>query len=114
MTEATFRALALGLPHATEGAHMGHADFRVGGKIFATLGYPRRGWAMVKLTPEHQELFVRTQPAAFAPVKGAWGLAGATTVRLAAARKGAVQEALLLAWSERAPKQPRNTCGGDS
>jgi hypothetical protein len=104
MTERTFRALALGLPHATEAAHMGHPDFRVGGKIFATLGHPRRGWAMVKLTPEHQGLFVRTQPAAFAPVKGAWGLAGATTVRLAAARKGAVQEALMIAWGNRAPK----------
>ena len=105
MTERTFRALALGLPHATEGAHMGHPDFRVGGKIFATLGHPRRGWAMVKLSREHQELFVRMQPAAFAPVNGAWGRAGATTVRLAEARKGAVQEALLLAWRGRAPKR---------
>jgi hypothetical protein len=104
MTGRSFRALALALPHATEGAHMGHPDFRVGGKIFATLGHPRRGWAMVKLSREHQELFIRSQTAAFAPVKGAWGLAGATAVRLASARKGAVQEALLLAWRHRAPK----------
>jgi hypothetical protein len=105
MTEREFRIIALSLPHATEAAHMGHPDFRVGGKVFATLGYPRPGWAMVKLTPEQQELFIRTQAAAFAPVKGAWGLAGGTTVRLAAARKGAVREALLLAWRNRAPKR---------
>jgi hypothetical protein len=113
MTEATFRALALALPHATEAAHMGHPDFRVGGKIFATLRHPGRGWAMIKLTPEHQGLFVRTQPAAFAPVKGGWGLAGATMVRLAAARKGAVEEALMIAWRNRAPKRLRETPGGD-
>jgi hypothetical protein len=114
MTEGTFRALALALPHATEGAHMGHPDFRVGGKIFATLGYPGRGWAMVRLSREHQELFVRTRPAAFAPAKGAWGLAGATMVRLAAARKGAVEEALTIAWRERAPTRLRDAAGGDS
>jgi hypothetical protein len=113
VTAGTFRALALGLPHATEGAHMGHPDFRVGGKIFATLGYPGRGWAMIALTPEHQGLFVRTQPATFAPVKGAWGLAGATLVRLAAARKGAVVEALTIAWRFRAPKRLRDLAGGD-
>ena len=105
MTDREFRRIALSLPQATEAAHMGHPDFRVGGKIFATLGYPRRGWAMVKLTPEQQELFVRTQAATFAPAKGAWGLAGSTTVRLASAGKGAVREALLIAWRNRAPKR---------
>ena len=69
---------------------MGHPDFRVAGRIFATLGYPESGWAMVKLTPEQQELFVKSQPAAFAPVKGGWGRGGATNVRLRAAKKGAV------------------------
>ena len=57
MTPAQFRALALGLPGASEGAHMGHSDFRVGGKIFASLGYPDAEWAMVKLTPEMQEMY---------------------------------------------------------
>src|SRR5947199_3289957 len=67
MTAREFRSLALSLPRASEAAHMGHPDFRVAGRIFATLGYPRSGWGMVKLTPEQQELFVRAQPAVFAP-----------------------------------------------
>jgi hypothetical protein len=105
MTSDEFRSFALSLPDASEAAHMGHPDFRVAGRIFATLGYPRSGWGMIKLTPEQQELFVRGQPAAFAPVKGAWGRAGATNVRLRAARKGAVREALMIAWRNRAPKR---------
>jgi len=84
---------------------MSHPDFRVAGRIFATLGYPRRGWGMVKLTPEQQEFFVRAQPGAFVPVNGAWGRAGATNVRLPAAKKGAVREALMIAWRNRAPKR---------
>jgi hypothetical protein len=70
MTAREFRSIALRLPQASEAAHMGHPDFRVAGRIFATLGYPRSGWAMVKLTPEQQQLFVRVQPAVFPPVKG--------------------------------------------
>jgi len=105
MTAAEFRRIALSLPQAAEASHMGHPDFRVAGRIFATLGYPRSGWGMVKLTPEQQELFVRGQPAAFAPVKGGWGRGGATNVRLRAARKGAVREALITAWRNRAPKR---------
>src|SRR6266853_2089980 len=81
MTAAEFRRIALSLPQASEAAHMGHPDFRVAGRIFATLGHPRTGWGMVKLTPEQQELFVRAQSAAFAPVKGGWGRGGATNVR---------------------------------
>jgi len=64
-------------------------EFRAIALIFATLGYPRSGWGMVKLTPEQQELFVRTEPATFAPVKGAW-VARATSVRWRTARKAAV------------------------
>src|SRR5256886_1794150 len=105
MTAAEFRRIALSLPQASQAAHMGHPDFRVAGRIFATLGYPRNGWGMVKLTPEQQELFVRAQPAVFAPVKGGWGRGGATNVRLRAARKGAVREALITAWRNRAPKR---------
>ena len=84
---------------------MGHPDFRVAGKVFATLGYPAAGWGMVKLSPEQQELFVRTEPAAFVPVKGAWGLQGCTNVKLRPATKAAVREALHLAWQKAAPKQ---------
>ena len=105
MTANEFRAIALSLPEATEAAHMGHPDFRVGGRIFATLGYPRSSWGMVSLTPEQQELFVRAQPATFAPVKGGWGRSGATNVRLRAAKKAAVREALTIAWRNRAPKR---------
>ena len=105
MTAREFRNLALSLPQASEATHMGHPDFRVAGRIFATLGHPRSGWGMVKLTPEQQELFVRAQPEAFAPVRGTWGRAGATHVRLKAAKKGAVREALIVAWRNRAPKR---------
>ncbi len=98
MTAREFRTIALSLPQASEAAHMGHPDFRVSGRIFATLGYPRSGWGMVKLTPEQQELLVQAEPAAFAPVQGAWGRAGATHVRLRAAKRAAVREALTIAW----------------
>jgi hypothetical protein len=93
MTAPEFRRIAVRLPQVAESAHMGHPDFRVGGRVFATLGYPSRGWAMVKLTPEQQELFVRAQPVAFAPVKGAWGRGGATNVRLPAAKQRSVRAA---------------------
>lgn len=107
MTPREFRDLALALPGASEAAHFGHPDFRVAGRIFATLGYPAPGWAMVQLTPEQQELFVRARPKAFVPVTGAWGRRGATNVRLSTARKPAVREALHLAWSNRAPTGPK-------
>lgn len=83
---------------------MGHPDFRVGGKIFATLGYPDDGWGMVKLTPKQQQVFVEAEPEVFVPAKGAWGLRGATTVLLRAARKGTLQRALVAAWQNTAPK----------
>jgi hypothetical protein len=104
MTASEFRRLALSMPEATEAAHMGHPDFRVGGKIFATLGYPRTRFGVVMLTPEQQELFVRTEPKTFAPVPGGWGKQGSTHVLLRTARKTAVREALNVAWQNRAPK----------
>jgi len=82
MTHDDFRRIALDLPESVESAHMGHPDFRVGGKIFATLGYPDASRGMVKLTPEQQELFARVAPAVFVPAKGAWGRSGSTTVQL--------------------------------
>ena len=84
---------------------MGHPDFRVGKRIFATLGHPRPGWGMVKLTPEQQEWLVRAQPNTFTPVSGAWGRAGCTNVRLRTAGKSAVRDALATAWRNRAPKR---------
>jgi hypothetical protein len=103
MTADDFRELALDLPEATEGAHMGHPDFRVRSKIFATLG-PDEARGMVKLTPEQQAVFVRTEPTVFRPVKGGWGLRGATHVVLEAATEPAVRQALAAAWRNTAPK----------
>lgn len=104
MTQDGFRRLALGLADATEEGHMGHPDFRVRGRIFATLGYPDAGWGMVKLTPEQQRAFVETHPAVFVPAKGAWGVGGATCVRLDGATARALRPALALAWSNIAQK----------
>ena len=73
MTADDFRRIALELPEASQNAHMGHPDFRVGGKIFATLGYPDEHFAVVLLTPDEQAAFVRAAPRLFTPVKGGWG-----------------------------------------
>jgi hypothetical protein len=104
-TAAEFRKLALALPEVVESAHMGHPDFRVGGKIFATLDVPEQGWAMVKLSPEHQEMFIESRPDMFSPAAGAWGRGGSTLVRLKAAHKTALKSALLVAWRGTAPKR---------
>lgn len=104
MTDAGFRRLALNLPQASESAHMGHPDFRVCGKIFATLGYPKPGWGMIKLTPEQQEQFVEAEPDAFQPVTGAWGARGCTNVRLRNVKSDTLRQALLTAWRNTAPK----------
>jgi hypothetical protein len=104
MTAQEFRDLALSLPEATEASHMGHPDFRVRGKIFATLG-PDEAWGMAKLTPEQQTLFVRTEPNVFQPVNGAWGRRGCTYVRLEAATEPSVRQALVAAWRNTAPKR---------
>lgn len=104
MTANDFRRLALSFPKAEERAHMDHPDFRVAGKIFATLGYPDDGWAMVKLTPMEQEMFVKAQPAVFNPCSGAWGRRGCTNVRLKSARKHTLRRALEAAWRLAAPE----------
>jgi len=103
MTADDFRSLALSLPEATEESHMNHPDFRVRGKIFATLG-PDEAWGMVKLTPEQQGLFVRTEPKVFQPIKGGWGRRGCTQVILEAATEPSVRQALVAAWRNTAPK----------
>jgi hypothetical protein len=104
MTASDFRKLALSLPEATEQSHMDHPDFRVGGKIFATLNYPQAGWAMVKLPAGDQQLFTIADPGMFVPITGAWGAKGATNVHLKAATKARVLEALRVAWRATAPK----------
>ncbi|MEK6324759.1 MAG: MmcQ/YjbR family DNA-binding protein [Acidobacteriota bacterium] len=105
MTAEEFRKMALSLPETSEAAHMGHPDFRVGGKIFATLSPPGLGWAMVKLTPEQQESFAQAEPSVFMPFNGAWGREGATKVQLRKAKKSTLRTALVLAWRNRAPKR---------
>jgi hypothetical protein len=103
VTDDGFRQLALALPETLESAHMGHPDFRVAGRIFATL--PANGWGMVKLTPEEQEAFVAIAPKIFVPVKGAWGRRGCTNVCLKTAAKGIARDALAAAWRNTAPKR---------
>jgi hypothetical protein len=105
MTVKQFRSMALSLPEVEESSHMDHPDFRVGGKVFATLGYPDKNWGMVKLTPEEQRIFVTANPNVFAPANGAWGRQGSTLVRLKAADADPVHEAMKLAWLGRAPKK---------
>lgn len=97
MTVDDFRRIALSFPGAVESSHMGTADFRAG-RIFATLGYPDAAFAMVKLTPERQEMLVAAEPAIFQPVKGGWGAKGATLVRLAACDAPTATSALTAAW----------------
>jgi hypothetical protein len=104
MNAADFRRIALSMPEAEESAHMSHPDFRVGGKIFATLGYPDKDHGMVILPPEEQERLVRTYPKVFAPAKGAWGKRGSTAVSLGAVDKTTLKRAIEIAWRQRAPK----------
>jgi len=104
MTADEFRRLALSLPEAVEGSHMGHADFRVAGKVFATLGYPNERYGAAMLTPQDQDLLVKDHPKTFAPAAGAWGASGSTTIVLRGASKRAVGIALEAAWRKRAPK----------
>ncbi|MFZ0733515.1 MAG: MmcQ/YjbR family DNA-binding protein [Candidatus Sulfotelmatobacter sp.] len=105
MTPAAFRKMALSLPETEERAHMDHPDFRVAGKIFATLGYPDQTRGMVKLSPEDQHNFSKDYPDAFIPVKGTWGRRGATSVILKAAEKEVLAKAIRAAWRNTAPKR---------
>jgi hypothetical protein len=104
-TPSDFRQIALSLPETAQRKHMNHPDFRVAGKIFATLAYPNKQFAMVKLTPLQQEDFVQSHPAAFKPVTGAWGRKGCTSVLLARANKRTLREAILAAWRNHAPSE---------
>ncbi|MEJ0091193.1 MAG: MmcQ/YjbR family DNA-binding protein [Limisphaerales bacterium] len=87
MTANEFRKLALDIPQVTELEHVGHPDFRFGGKVFASLGSPDADWGMVKLKPEGQRMFVEKSPGVFKPCTGAWGKRGYTNVHLASATK---------------------------
>jgi hypothetical protein len=99
-----FRRLALLLEGAEEGSHMGAVDFRVGGRIFATLASVKQGYGNLMLSPEQQAAFVEEQPDLFLPVAGGWGRLGATHIRLESATEDALAGALRTAWKLRVEK----------
>jgi hypothetical protein len=111
MTPNQFRRAALALPGTTEGAHGGHPDFRVGAKVFASLGAPDQSFGMVKLTGDQQALLTETAANVFVPVRGAWGEKGYTNVRLAVADAKTVEHALALAHQNCAPKAKTTAVG---
>jgi hypothetical protein len=104
MNANDFRRIALSLDGAEEGSHMGHPDFRVGGRIFATLAAADQGYGNLLLTPEQQAAFVEELPEVFIPIAGGWGKNGATHVRLSAASEDVVTGALRTAWKLRVDK----------
>ena len=113
MNEATmnaddFRRIALSFEGAEEGSHMGHPDFRVKGKIFATLASANQGYGNLMLTPEQQMAFVEELPEVFVPIAGGWGRMGMTHIRLAAASEDVLAGALRAAWKLRLEKNTRS------
>jgi hypothetical protein len=112
VTPAEFRRLALSFPDTVEGSHMGHPDFRVGGKIFATLAYPNPEHGMVKLSPADQAHFVDPETEAFMPCAGAWGRQGSTSVLLKKVSKTVLKDAMQKAWSNTTAKKPGKKARG--
>ena len=105
MTVNDFRQIALSFEGAAESSHMGVADFRVGGRIFATLASQAEGYGNLQLTPEQQAEFVREAPEIFIPIKGGWGRMGMTHIVLAKASKDVLEGALRAAWKLRVEKK---------
>ncbi len=102
-----FRRIALSLPGVEESSHMGQPDFRVGGKIFATLASAKQGYGNLKLTLEQQSAFVEEMPEVFLPISGGWGRMGMTHIRLAAASEDVLAGALRTAWKLRSEKNAK-------
>ncbi len=107
MNAKDFRRIALSLEGAEEGSHFGQADFRVGGRIFATLAHEKQGYGNLMLTPEQQAMFVEELPEVFLPVHGGWGRNGATHVRLAVVNEDVLEGALRTAWKLRLEKNAK-------
>jgi hypothetical protein len=107
MNAADFRRIALSMDGAEEGSHMGAPDFRVGGRIFATLASQKQGYGNLMLTPEQQAAFVEELPKVFVPIAGGWGKMGMTHIRLAAANEDVLSGALHAAWKLRIEKNER-------
>jgi len=112
MTAADFRRIALSLEGAEEGSHFGAADFRVGGRIFATLASVKEGYGNLFITPELQTEFVTGRPDVFLPIHGGWGRMGMTHIRLAAADEGTLTGALHTAWKLRVEKNAKSGSKG--
>jgi hypothetical protein len=108
MTAKDFKRVALSLNGAEEGSHMGAVDFRVGGRIFATLASVKEGYGNLMLTPEVQAEFLRERPDLFLPVHGGWGRMGATHIRLAVADEDSLRGALHSAWKLRVEKNKKS------
>jgi hypothetical protein len=104
MSVSDFRRLALSMPDATEASHFGNPDFRVGGRIFATLSLERDGYGVLLLTPEQQTGMVEDEPAVFSPVPGGWGRNGSTRVLLSKVAPDVLEAALRIAWQNRVAK----------
>jgi hypothetical protein len=104
MKVADFRRIALSFEGAEEGSHMGAADFRVGGRIFATLASEAQGYGNLMLTPEQQADFVREAPEIFLPIAGGWGRMGMTHIRLIKASEDVLRGALETPWRLRVEK----------
>jgi len=107
MTANEFRKLVLSFPDAEERAHHGHPDFRYGGKIFATLGYPDQTRGMVQLTPEQQSEFLNDHPLVFSPAAGKWGQNGSTIVNLPKATKAVMRVAVDAAYKNAISKSQK-------
>jgi hypothetical protein len=107
MDAEDFRRIALSLPGAEERSHMGAPDFRVGGRIFATLASQRQGYGNLMLDLEEQTAFVEEMPDVFLPIAGGWGKSGATHIRLAAANEDLLAGALRTAWKLRTEKNAK-------
>ena len=103
-----FRRIALSLKGVEESSHMGSLDFRVGGRIFATLASAKQGYGNLMLTPEQQATFVEELPEVFVPIAGGWGRMGMTHIRLAAAKEEVLAGALRTAWQLRIEKNTQS------
>jgi hypothetical protein len=108
MTVDDFRELALGFDDTEESAHMGAVDFRVGGRIFATLAHGPLGLGNLMLSPELQKSLSDEAPEVFFPVSGGWGRMGATHIRLAEATPEQLLKGLQLAWNLRVQKNAKS------
>jgi len=105
VTALAFRKMALSFPESSEGQHFDVPDFRVAGKIFATLGLQREGFGVLLLTPEQQAGMVADAPEIFSPVPGGWGRKGSTRILLAKVTPDVLESALRTAWLGKAPRR---------